>query len=159
MTTSPLSAIIIDGDGMRIKFLIGPLVLVAAPALFALADEPETAEATAEDEADAGYVVREEKVINFETGKTETETVIEFPELEILPDLARPISIIIPRTKPDFDNMPFTIYNNEPSYYLPEEYRLRYYRRVPVGGDESDVKTGDMFQVGESEETREEDGG
>ena len=157
MTASPLSVIIIGGDGMRIKFLIGPLVLVVAAALFAFADTPETAEATAEDEADAGYVVREEKVINFETGKTETETVIEFPELEILPDLARPISIIIPRTKPDFDNMPFTIYNNEPSHYLPEEYRLRYYRRVPVG-DESDVKTGDMFQVDESEETREEDG-
>jgi hypothetical protein len=143
---------------MRIKFLIGPLVLVVAATLFAFADTPETAEAAAEGEADPGYVVREEKVINFETGKTETETVIEFPELEILPDLARPISIIIPRTKPDFDNMPFTIYNNEPSRHLPEEYRLRYYRRVPVG-DESDVKTGDMFQVDESEETREGDDG
>jgi hypothetical protein len=143
---------------MRIKFLIGPLVLVVAAALFAFADTPETAEAAAEGEADPGYVVREEKVINFETGKTETETVIEFPELEILPDLARPISIIIPRTKPDFDKIPFTIYNNEPSPYLPEEYRLRYYRRVPVG-DESDVKMGDMFQADESEETREEDGG
>lgn len=158
MTASPLSVIIIGGDGMRIKFLIGPLVLVVAAALFAFADTPETAEAAAEGEADPGYVVREEKVINFETGKTETETVIEFPELEILPDLARPISIIIPRTKPDFDKIPFTIYNNEPSPYLPEEYRLRYYRRVPVG-DESDVKMGDMFQADESEETREEDGG
>ena len=28
--------------------------------------------------------------------------------------------------------MPLTIYNNEPSPYLPEEYKLRYYRRVPV---------------------------
>lgn len=159
MTAFLLSVIIIHGDGMRIKFLIGPLLLVAAPALSAFADAPENAEPTAESEADAGYVVREEKVINFETGKTETETVIEFPELEILPELARPVSIIIPRTEPDFDKMPFTIYNNEPSRYLPEEYRLRYYRRVPVGGDESDVKTGDMFQVDESEETREGDGG
>jgi hypothetical protein len=140
---------------MRIKFLIGSLALAAAPGLFAFADAPETAEATAEGEADPGYVVREEKVINFETGKTETETVIEFPELEILPDLARPISIIIPRTEPDFDKIPFTIYNNEPSYYLPEEYRLRYYRRVPVG-DESDVKTGDMFRADESDNDREE---
>ena len=57
---------------MRIKFLIGPLVLVVAAALFAFADTPETAEAAAEGEADPGYVVREEKVINFETGKTET---------------------------------------------------------------------------------------
>ena len=144
---------------MRIKFLIGPLVLVVAAALFAFADTPETAEAAAEGEADPGYVVREEKVINFETGKIETETVIEFPELEILPDLARPVSIIIPRTEPDFDKMPFTIYNNEPSRYLPEEYRLRYYRRVPVGGDESDVKTGDMFQVDEPGESREGGGG
>lgn len=159
MTASPLSAIITHVDGMGIKFLIGPLLLVVAPALSALADAPENAEPTAEGETDAGYVVREEKVINFETGKIETETVIEFPELEILPDLARPVSIIIPRTEPDFDKMPFTIYNNEPSYYLPEEYRRRYYRRVPVGGDEGDVNTGDMFQVGESEETREGDGG
>lgn len=146
------------GDGMRIKFLMATLSLVAAPALFAFADAPETADNPPEGEADPGYVVREETVINFETGKTETETVIEFPELEILPDLARPISIIIPRTEPDFDQMPFTIYNNEPSPYLPEEYRMQYYRRAPVG-DEGDVKTGDMFRADEPEESTEGDGG
>ncbi len=86
----------------------------------------------AEDDVDLQYVVREEKVINFETGKVEVETVIEFPELEILPELARPVEIIIPRTKPDFSKIPFTIYNNEPSPFLPEEYKLQYYRRVPV---------------------------
>ncbi len=135
---------------MRIKLLISSLLLVG-PAFITLADAPETEEATTEGEPEAGYVVREEKVINFETGKTETETVIEFPELEILPDLARPISIIIPRTEPDFDTMPLTIYNNEPSLSLPEEYRQRYYRRVPVGA-ENDVKTGEMFQADDSGE-------
>jgi hypothetical protein len=138
------------------KFLICSLPLVA-PAFVAFGDAAEPTEAEAEGEVDAGYVVREEKVIDFETGKIETETVIEFPELEILPDLARPISIIIPRTEPDFDKMPFTIFNNEPSPYLPEEYRLQYYRRAPTG-DESDVKTGDMFQADESGESREADG-
>ena len=162
MTSSPLSVIIIHGDGMRKKFLITSLLLVA-PAFLAFADAPETVETTAEGEADAVYVVREETVVNFETGKIETETVIEFPELEILPELARPVGIIIPRTKPDFDEMPFTIYNNEPSPYLPEEYRLRYYRRVPTGGDQGDVKTGDMFMADDSgdgtEEASERNGG
>jgi hypothetical protein len=59
--------------------------------------------------------------------------------------------------------MPFTIYNNEPSLYLPEEYRLRYYHRAPTGGDQDDVKTGDMFRADDpedgTEEARERNGG
>ncbi len=115
---------------MKIKLLLCTTLIAGLPwfAAPAAAAEPEDSE----DEADVPYVVREEKVINFETGKVEVEKVIEFPELEILPELARPVEIIIPRTKPDFSKMPFTIYNNEPSPYLPEEYKLRYYRRVPV---------------------------
>lgn len=143
---------------MRKTLLMSALLVVGAPSLGAFADTSETAEPTAEGEADAEYVVREEKVLNFETGKVEVETVIEFPELEILPELARPVGIIIPRTKPDFDKILFTIYNNEPSYYLPEEYRSRYYRRIPVGGDPpGEVKTGDMFKPVEPDDTREED--
>jgi hypothetical protein len=140
---------------MREFISIFASLFAAAAWLPAFADDDNEAGA-AEAESDAGYVVREEKVVNFETGKTETETVIEFPEVEIFPELARPVGIIIPRTKPDFDKMPFTIYNNEPSYYLPEEYRLQYYRRVPVGGDSlGDVKTGDMFKPAEPDEGRE----
>jgi hypothetical protein len=135
--------------------LIGVLALALAPASIALAEESESAEVTAEGEEDPGYVIREEKVINFESGKTETETVIEFPELEILPDVARPISIIIPRTEPDFDKMPFTIYNNEASLYLPEEYRKQYYNRIPV---DDEVLTGDMYRLDGDEESEEGNG-
>jgi len=132
----------------------------AAPWFAACAAEAEAEESAAEPEtgtdaveAEEDYVVREEKVINFQTGKVEFEKVIEFPELEILPELSRPVEIIIPRTKPNFDQMPFTIYNNEPPSYVPEEYRLRYYRRVPVGEEGlGGVKTGDMFAAPEPEE-------
>ena len=137
------------------KFISTFLLFVGAAWLPAFADAAASDAGTAD--AEAEYVVREEKVVNFETGKIETETVIEFPELEILPELARPVEIIIPRTKPDFDKMPFTIYNNEPSYYLPEEYRARYYRRAPVGDSLGDVKTGDMFKAAETDEGGEED--
>jgi hypothetical protein len=107
------------------------MILIAGAPWFA-APAAAAEQEDSEDDADPAYVVREEKVINFETGKVEIEKVIEFPELEILPELARPVEIIIPRTKPDFSKMPFTIYNNEPSPFLPEEYKLQYYRRVPV---------------------------
>lgn len=143
---------------MRKIFLLSALLVAAAPSLWVLADTPETADATAETEADAEYVVREEKVLNFETGRVEVETVIEFPELEIFPELARPVGIIIPRTKPDFDEILFTIYNNEPSYNLPEEYRSRYYRRIPLGGNPpGEVKTGDVFKPVERDDDRGED--
>jgi len=135
------------------KILLSVLIInaFALPAAV-FADEAETETGEAQGEAGEGYVVREEKVVNFETGKVEVEKVIEFPELEILPELARPVEIIIPRTKPNFDQMPFTIYNNEPPYYVPEEFRLRYYRRVPVGEEGlGGVKTGDMFIAPEDE--------
>jgi hypothetical protein len=115
---------------MKKNFLIYMILISGAPWFAAPAAAAEQEDS--EDNVDPPYVVREEKVINFETGKVEVEKVIEFPELEILPELARPVEIIIPRTKPDFSKMPLTIYNNEPSPYLPEEYKLRYYRRVPV---------------------------
>jgi hypothetical protein len=114
---------------MKIKLLLCTM-LIAGAAWFAASAAAEQEDS--DDEVDLPYVVREEKVVNFETGRVEVEKVIEFPELEILPELARPVEIIIPRTKPDFSKMPLTIYNNEPSPYLPEEYKLRYYRRVPV---------------------------
>jgi hypothetical protein len=143
---------------MRKVLLIIAISCAGASPLWALDETSDDAASAAEGEADAGYVVREEKVVNFETGKVEVEKVIEFPELEILPELARPVEIIIPRTEPDFDKMPFTIYNNEPSSSLPEEYRQRYYRRAPVG----DVRAGDMYKAAEAEDDAEEaqnDGG
>jgi hypothetical protein len=128
------------------------IVAAVAPPLAAFADEAEVEGSETQGEAGEDYVVREEKVVNFETGKVEVEKVIEFPELEILPELARPVEIIIPRTKPNFDQMPFTIYNNEPPSYVPDEYRLRYYRRVPVGKEGlGGVKTGEMFKAPEEE--------
>lgn len=134
-------------------FLSVTIITVVAPPFAAFAADAETEEDEGRGDADENYVVREEKVVNFETGKVEIEKVIEFPELEILPELARPVHIIIPRTKPDFDQMPFTIFNNEPPSYVPEEYRLRYYRRVPVGEEGlGGVKTGDMFRTPDEEE-------
>jgi hypothetical protein len=138
---------------MRKVLLIIAISCAGALPLLALDETSDDAGATAEGEADAGYVVREEKVVNFETGKVEVEKIIEFPELEILPELARPVQIIIPRTEPDFDQMPFTIYNNEPSSSLPEEYRQLYYRRAPVG----DVSAGDMYKAGDAEDDAEKD--
>ena len=86
------------------------------------------------------YTEREEKVVNFVTGKTETERVIEFAALEILPEVSRPVTIIIPRHKPDFNEITLTVFNNEPSLLLPDVYRLDYYRRLPlpkeVSGDD-----------------------
>ena len=136
---------------IRILLLVSIATAGALPfAVFA--DEAEAEASETQGEAGESYVVREEKVVNFETGKVEVEKVIEFPELQILPELARPVEIIIPRTKPNFDQMPFTIYNNEPPYYVPEEFRLRYYRRVPVGKEGlGGVKTGDMFIAPEDE--------
>jgi hypothetical protein len=142
---------------MRILICISLVGAALGPAY--ATDAGETASETNEETDDPGYVVREEKVINFGTGKVEYEKVIEFPELEILPELSRPVEIIIPRTKPNFDQMPFTIYNNEPSTYLPEEYRLRYYRRVPADDSLGEVKTGDMFKAPDAENGGEEDGG
>jgi hypothetical protein len=142
----------VGGDVIRVflSFLI--VISFGLPAA-ARAAETESEEGEAHGEAAETYVVREEKVVNFETGKIEVEKVIEFPELEILPELARPVEIIIPRTKPNFDQMPFTIYNNEPPSYVPEELRLRYYRRVPVGEEGlGGVKTGDMFITPEGEQ-------
>lgn len=138
---------------MRKILLVIAVSCAGAAPLWASNETSDDAATAAEGEADAGYVVREEKVVNFETGKVEVEKVIEFPELEILPELARPVEIIIPRTEPDFDKMPFTIYNNEPSSSLPEEYRERYYRRAPV----SDVSAGDMYKAGDAEEDTEND--
>ncbi len=137
---------------MRKILLIIALSCAGSSPLWALTETSDDAGAAAEGEADAEYVVREEKVVNFETGKVEIEKVIEFPELEILPELARPVQIIIPRTEPDFDQMPFTIYNNEPSYSLPEEYRSRYYRRTPVG----DVRASDMYKAADAADDAEE---
>jgi hypothetical protein len=132
------------------------IVTAIAPPLAVFADEAEVEGSETQGEANENYVVREEKVVNFETGKVEVEKVIEFPELEILPELARPVEIIIPRTKPNFDQMPFTIYNNEPPSYVPDEYRLRYYRRVPVGKEGlGGVKTGEMFKAPEEEDDEE----
>jgi hypothetical protein len=126
-------------------------MLIIAGAAFAVEPGAEAESTGAENEET--YVVREEKVVNLETGKVEAETVIEFPELEILPELARPVTIIIPRTKPDFDDMPFTIYNNEPPSYVPDEYKYNYYRRVPLGEEGlGGVKTGDMFEAPAPEE-------
>ncbi|MGD8719367.1 MAG: hypothetical protein PVH29_11170 [Candidatus Zixiibacteriota bacterium] len=142
---------------MRILIYISLAAATLGPAY--AADAVETAPETGEEATDPGYVVREEKVINFGTGKVEYEKVIEFPELEILPELSRPVEIIIPRTKPNFDQMPFTIYNNEPSSYLPEEYQLRYYRRVPVDDSLGEIKTGDMFKAPDVEDAGEEGGG
>jgi hypothetical protein len=133
---------------MRKILLTVAIFFVTASFLWASDEASNDARATADGEGDAEYVIREEKVVNFETGKVEVEKVIEFPELEILPELTRPVEIIIPRTKPNFDKMPLTIYNNEPSYHLPVEYRSRYYRLAPVG----DVNTGDMYKVPDSEE-------
>lgn len=140
-----------------IKALLSAVIITAfAMACPVFADEAEAGGGEAQAEAGENYVVREEKVVNFETGKVEIEKVIEFPELEILPELARPVEIIIPRTKPNFDQMPFTIYNNEPPSYVPDEYRLRYYRRVPVGEEGlGGVKTGDMFKTPDVEEDEE----
>ncbi|UCH77435.1 MAG: hypothetical protein JSU81_06760 [Candidatus Coatesbacteria bacterium] len=133
---------------------------ITATLLGAFAARAEDVEATApeaQDQAEAGYVVREEKVINYETGKVEQEKVIEFPELEIFPELSRPVEIIIPRTEPDFEHMPFTIYNNEPSPYLPEDYRLEYYGRVPVSEETlRRLKSGDMFRPADEEAAEEE---
>ena len=140
-----------------IRLLLSISIATAiAPPLAVFADEVEVEGSETQGEASENYVVREEKVVNFETGKVEVEKVIEFPELEILPELARPVEIIIPRTKPNFDQMPFTIYNNEPPSYVPDEYRLRYYRRVPVGKEGlGGVKTGAMFKTPEEEDDEE----
>ena len=137
-----------------IRILLSVLIITAtAPWFAAFAAEAEAEEDEVRGEAGEEYVVREEKVVNFATGKVEVEKVIEFPELEILPELARPIEIIIRRTRPDFDKMPFTIYNNEPPSYVPDEYKLRYYRRIPVAEDGlGGVKTGDMFKAPDAEE-------
>jgi len=137
-----------------IRIFLSVLIITAVALPFAaFADEAEAEGSEAQAEAGENYVVREEKVVNFETGKVEVEKVIEFPELEILPELARPVEIIIPRTRPNFDQMPFTIYNNEPPSYVPDEYRLRYYRRVPVGEEGlGGVKTGDMFKAPDEED-------
>jgi hypothetical protein len=142
----------LGGDVIRILLSVSIVTAVALTgAVFA--DEAEAEGSETQGEAGETYVVREEKVVNFETGKVEVEKIIEFPELEILPELARPVEIIIPRTKPNFDQMPFTIYNNEPPSYVPEEFRLRYYRRVPVGEEGlGGVKTGDMFKAPDAEE-------
>lgn len=131
------------------RIIISVLFLTTfASPYVSLAADAETGKDETESDAGEKYVVREEKVVNFETGKVEVEKVIEFPELEILPELSRPVEIFIRRTKPDFDQMPFTIYNNEPPSYVPEEFRLRYYRRVPVGEEGlGGVKTGDMFKA------------
>jgi hypothetical protein len=142
----------LGGNVIRI-FLSVLIITAVVPPFAAFADETEAEGSETQAEADENYVVREEKVVNFETGKIEIEKVIEFPELEILPELARPVEIIIPRTRPNFDQMPFTIYNNEPPSYVPEEYRLRYYRCVPVGEEGlGGVKTGDMFKAPDEEE-------
>ena len=137
------------------KVILSLAILAASAAgLAALAADDE---AGGQAESEPAYVVREEKVVNSETGKVEVEKVIEFPELEILPELARPVHIIITRTKPDFDTMPFTIYNNEPPSYVPDEYKALYYRRIPVKEEGlGDVKTGDMFKAPDAEEDAEE---
>ncbi len=141
------------GDGMKKVIAFFVLFAAGVPAFAAVPADAGVEENTAEGEAGEEYVVREEKVVNYETGKVEVEKVIEFPELEILPELARPVLIIIPRTRPDFDEMPFTIYNNEPPSYVPDEYKLRYYRRIPVAEDGlGGVKTGDMFKAPDAEE-------
>lgn len=80
----------------------------------------------------AEYVERVEKVTSAVTGKPEESRVIEFRGTEIKAELAKPIAIIVPRAKPDFDKITLTIYNNEPPSFAPEEYKLNYYRRIPV---------------------------
>lgn len=83
----------------------------------------------------AHYTEREEKVMSATTGRAEKERVIEFKETEISGALARPIEIIIPRQRIDFDKITLTIYNNEPPHFTPEEYKMSYYRRNPVRED------------------------
>jgi hypothetical protein len=139
--------------------LIGILAIIVTllGGYAARAEDAEVVAEEAQEPTEAGYVVREEKVINYETGKVEKEEVIEFPELEIFPELSRPVEIIIPRTEPDFEHMPFTIYNNEPSPYLPEDYRLEYYGRVPVSEEAlRRAKSGDLFRPADAEAADEE---
>jgi len=98
----------------------------------ALAADDDEAKTETEKAAPPAYVEREVKVINYVSGKVETERVIEFPEVEILSDISKPVTIVVPRQKPDFDKISQTIYNNEPPLYVPEDFRLEYYRRIPV---------------------------
>ncbi len=109
--------------------------------------------------APTAYVEREEKVVNFVTGRTETERVIEFRELEILPDISRPVTIIIPRHKPNFDEITFTIFNNEPSLLLPDVYRLDYYRRLTLPKEVADDEPGGENFAPQAEEQEGADAG
>lgn len=144
---------------MRGLFGILAIVALFTVGYAASAEDPAGIAEEAQDSGEAGYVVREEKVINYETGKVEKEKVIEFPELEIFPELSRPVEIIIPRTEPDFDQIPFTIYNNEPSPYLPEEYRAEYYGRVPVSEETlRRLKEGELFRPADAEPAEEDEG-
>jgi hypothetical protein len=116
---------------------------------------PETGAATAAPAADAGtapaaeatpeYVEREENAVSPLTGKRYRERVIEFSAVEVNAELARPVEIIIPRARPDFDKITLTIYNNEPSALAPEEYKLEYYRRVPVREEAAEAGTRAAF--------------
>lgn len=124
------------------------VVIVSLPAAVFLYCGP----AAAEEETASDAVVREEKVFDVKTGKVVTERVIEFPEAEILPNLSRPVTIIISRQKPDFDKIAFTIFNNEPPLLLPEVYRAEYYNRIPV--KETDVKDKAVFDENGAPPTR-----
>ncbi len=124
---------------------------VAAAAWAFAAGAGDTSDSADDEGKEVAYVEREEKVVNFVTGKVEKQRVIEFPELEIFPELARPVSIIIPRHKPDFEHIPFTIYNNEPPSYVPEQYRREYYRRL---APTRDVNAAEMFRPGRDADRR-----
>jgi len=96
-------------------------------------------------EAPPEYVEREENAVSPLTGKRYRERVIEFSAVEVKAELARPIEIIVPRARPDFDKITLTIYNNEPSALAPEEYKLEYYRRVPVREEAAESGTRAAF--------------
>ncbi len=102
-------------------------------------------------------VIREEKVFDVASGKIKTERVIEFPAAEILPALSRPVTIIIPRQKPGLDRISFTIFNNEPSFLLPDVYRAEYYGRRPV--KEADSETAEEFKPKEGDSAAAAEGG
>lgn len=111
-------------------FLISPFT--------ALADGEDSG---APEEGGTGYVERTEEVKDSASGRVRVERVVEFDELQIEPTLARPVSFILPRAKPDFDAIHLTIYNNEPPACVPEEIKANYYRRVIVDETKVDEKT------------------